>query len=35
MMKVLIEYAKSPSVPALGLFYSILERGIRTLKRAE
>ena len=26
LMKVLIEYAKSPSVPALGLFYSILER---------
>ena len=25
MMKVLIEYAKSPSVPALGVFYSFLE----------
>jgi len=26
MMKVLIEYAKSPSAGTLGLFYSILER---------
>jgi len=28
MMKVLIEYAKSPGAGTPGLFYSVLERGL-------